>query len=461
MPNKNKFLKFLLLIGDIFLLYASLLLVLAIRYGDFSFWPGPQTKVFLFHFSFLAFFWIVILYIFDFYEIPPLKKVFDFCGNLLIFIFLASVFGTTYFYLRPEVAIAPKTILILDVLIFSFFLGFWRYIFSRILRMAKGGEKIVIIGFQPGLEELVNNNLISGANYEILAFFSPENSFLEKLFPFATQAKYGVVSDIKKLKKIIEKEKVETVVFPHFLPGNEQLINLVFANLPLKLNYISFADFYENLTKKVAIETVNEAWFLENISRPEKKVDDILKRGFDILFSFVWLLVTVILFPFVAFAIKIDSSGPVLYTQKRIGRDGRTFTLYKFRTMVKNAEQNGPQWAQPNDPRITMVGKVLRKLYLDEFPQFFNILRGDISFVGPRPERPEFVNQLKNEIPYYDIRHIIKPGLTGWAQINYPASTSVEEAKEKFKYDLYYIKNRNFFMDLGIILKTIKLIFRQ
>jgi len=349
----------------------------------------------------------------------------------------------------------------LDVLIFSFFLGFWRYIFSRILRMAKGGEKIVIIGFQPGLEELVNNNLISGANYEILAFFSPENSFLEKLFPFATQAKYGVVSDIKKLKKIIEKEKVETVVFPHFLPGNEQLINLVFANLPLKLNYISFADFYENLTKKVAIETVNEAWFLANISRPEKKVDDILKRGFDILFSFVWLLVTVILFPFVAFAIKIDSSGPVLYTQKRIGRDGRTFTLYKFRTMVKNAEQNGPQWAQPNDPRITMVGKVLRKLYLDEFPQFFNILRGDISFVGPRPERPEFVNQLKNEIPYYDIRHIIKPGLTGWAQINYPASTSVEEAKEKFKYDLYYIKNRNFFMDLGIILKTIKLIFRQ
>ena len=128
--------------------------------------------------------------------------------------------------------------------------------------------------------------------------------------------------------------------------------------------------------------------------------------------------------------------------------------------MVRNAEKKGPQWAQPNDSRITRIGKVLRKLYLDEFPQFYNIFKGDISFVGPRPERPEFVEQLKKEIPYYEIRHLIKPGFTGWAQINYYYGASIEEAKEKLKYELYYVKNRSFFLDLGIILKTIQIIFK-
>lgn len=460
MLNKNNFLKFVLLVGDVVLMYFALFLALAVRYGDFSFLPGPQTKVFLFHFSFIFLFWILILYVLDFYEIPFFKRVFDFLRNLLIFIFLAGIMGTTYFYLKPESGIAPKTILFFDVLIFSLFFCLWRYIFYRILRIKNFREKIIIVSFRPGLEELVDNNFLSHAGYEILAFFSPNVSFSEKLLAFVGVAKYGIVSDINKLREIVEKEKVTSVVLPRFLEGNEKITHQIFSNLPLKMNYISFADFYENLTKKVAIDAVNEAWFLENISRSEKKIDNILKRGFDILFSFIWLLITAVLFPFIALMIKLDSPGPVFYAQKRVGKDGKTFVIYKFRTMYTGAEKNGPQWAQPNDSRITRAGKILRKLYLDEFPQFYNILKGNMSFVGPRPERPEFVEKLKKEILYYDIRHIIKPGFTGWAQINFPASTSVEEAKEKFKYDLYYIKNRNFFMDLGIILKTIKIIFR-
>jgi exopolysaccharide biosynthesis polyprenyl glycosylphosphotransferase len=319
---------------------------------------------------------------------------------------------------------------------------------------------MIVIGFRSGLEELVDSNLLSGAGYEVSAFFSPEPSFFEKVSSFSGLAKHGVVSDINELKKIIKKERVGTVVFPRFLEGNEKIIQQIFFNLPLKLNYISFADLYETLTKKVPIGAVNEAWFLENLSRSEKNVEEMVKRLFDIIFSFVWFVITVVLFPFVALVIKLDSSGHIFYTQKRIGKEGKIFKLYKFRTMVENAEQDGPQWAQPNDPRVTRIGKVLRKLYLDEFPQFYNILKGDISFVGPRPERPEFVEKLKEEIPYYDIRHLIKPGFTGWAQINYHYGASVEEAKEKLQYDLYYIKNRNFFMDLGIILKTVRMIFR-
>ncbi|MFA5386668.1 MAG: sugar transferase [Candidatus Paceibacterota bacterium] len=452
--------KFFLLFGDFILIYLALFLALIIRHGDFSFLSNIKIGVFLFHFSSLALFWIMFLYILNFYEIPPFRRVFVFFKNLLIFFFLAGALGVAYFYLRPEAIITPKTILFLDIMMFSVLFCIWRYVFGRILKLRNFKEKMIVIGFRSGLEELVDSNLLSGAGYEVSAFFSPEPSFFEKVSSFSGLAKHGVVSDINELKKIIKKERVGTVVFPRFLEGNEKIIQQIFFNLPLKLNYISFADLYETLTKKVPIGAVNEAWFLENLSRSEKNVEEMVKRLFDIIFSFVWFVITVVLFPFVALVIKLDSSGHIFYTQKRIGKEGKIFKLYKFRTMVENAEQDGPQWAQPNDPRVTRIGKVLRKLYLDEFPQFYNILKGDISFVGPRPERPEFVEKLKEEIPYYDIRHLIKPGFTGWAQINYHYGASVEEAKEKLQYDLYYIKNRNFFMDLGIILKTVRMIFR-
>lgn len=439
---KKNFLRLILLIGDVFLMYLALLLTLAIRYKDFSFLPGPQTKTFLWHFSFILAFWVLFLFLLDFYEIPTFKKVFDFFYNLIIFLFLAGAIGVIYFYLQPQQIITPKTILVLDVLIFSLFLCGWRYIFSWILKLQNFREKIVMINPPAELKDL-SPDLLNQNGYELVASFNP-NSDLEFL----------------KLKENIEKEKVNSVILGFNFYKDEQRVQQIFQNLPLKLNYIGFANFYENLTKKVPIEMTDEVWFLENLSRSEKRTEEILKKGFDVLFSFAGLLVTAILFPFIALAIKIDSPGPVFYTQKRIGKDGKAFTIYKFRTMKLDAERNGPQWALPNDPRITRVGKILRKLYIDECPQFFNILKGDISFVGPRPERPEFVLQLKKEIPYYDFRHLIKPGFTGWAQINYKYGNSIKDAKEKLEYDLYYIKNRSFFLDLGIILKTIRIIFK-
>jgi exopolysaccharide biosynthesis polyprenyl glycosylphosphotransferase len=442
MQNKKTFLSLILFLGDVFLMYSALLLALALRYGDFSFLPGPQTRVFLYHFSFIALFWFLFLFIFDFYEIPPFKKVFDFFRNLLIFILFAGAFGVIYFYLRPQPIITPKTILVLDVLIFSLFLTGWRYFFSYILKLQNFKEKIVLIGSQSEFKEL-SPDLLEQNGYEMVASFDPDSS-----------------SEISKLKEIIEKEKVNSVVFALNSQRNEDLVKQIFSNLPLRLNFINFPSFYESVAKKVPLEAIDEFWFLENLSRSEKRIEEILKRGFDIFFSAVGLLITAILFSFIALAIKIDSQGSIFYTQKRVGKNGKTFTLYKFRTMKADAEKTGPQWALPNDPRITFVGKILRELYLDEFPQFFNILRGDISFVGPRPERPEFVSGLKKEIPYYDIRHLVKPGFTGWAQINYHYGASVEEAKEKLRYDLYYIKNRNFFLDLGIILKTLRIILK-
>jgi lipopolysaccharide/colanic/teichoic acid biosynthesis glycosyltransferase len=159
-----------------------------------------------------------------------------------------------------------------------------------------------------------------------------------------------------------------------------------------------------------------------------------------------------------AILIKIDSRGPVLYKQERVGKNGRTFTLMKFRSMRVDAEKNGPVWAQTDDQRMTRVGRIIRKIRVDEIPQFWNILRGDMNFVGPRPERPHFIAQLAQEIPYYEQRHLIAPGLTGWAQIKYPYGASIEDARQKLQYDLYYIKKQSLTLDATIMFETIKTI---
>jgi lipopolysaccharide/colanic/teichoic acid biosynthesis glycosyltransferase len=161
----------------------------------------------------------------------------------------------------------------------------------------------------------------------------------------------------------------------------------------------------------------------------------------------------------VALAVKLDSRGPVFYTQERMGKNGRLFKIIKFRSMRTDAEDaSGPVWAEESDPRVTRIGRIIRKLRLDELPQFVNVIRGDMNFVGPRPERPVFVEQLNQIIPYYSQRHLVKPGLTGWAQIKYPYGSSVEDAIEKLRYDLYYIKNQTLLLDLGIIFETIKIV---
>jgi exopolysaccharide biosynthesis polyprenyl glycosylphosphotransferase len=162
--------------------------------------------------------------------------------------------------------------------------------------------------------------------------------------------------------------------------------------------------------------------------------------------------------PLIALAVRLDSPGPVFFRQERVGKGEQPFTLIKFRTMRNDAEKNGAVWACKDDPRVTKVGHILRKTRLDEIPQLFNVLKGDMSFVGPRPERPEFVETLKEKIPYYSKRHFVKPGVTGWAQVRYPYGASVEDSLEKLRYDLYYIKNFSIFLDILIILETIKVV---
>ena len=216
-------------------------------------------------------------------------------------------------------------------------------------------------------------------------------------------------------------------------------------------------DVYESMTGKVPIESIRLSWLLFSPGAHASKLFLIYKRFASVMVSIVGLLLSLPLIPFVILAIKLSSPGRVLYWQNRVGRDDKIFRCYKFRTMRSDAEaDSGPIWAENNDPRITPVGRFLRKTRIDEIPQLLNVFKGDMSLVGPRPERPEFVAALNELIPYYHLRHAVRPGITGWAQILYKYGSSVEDAKEKLRYDLYYIKNSSLGLDLLIVLKTIK-----
>ena len=217
----------------------------------------------------------------------------------------------------------------------------------------------------------------------------------------------------------------------------------------------SYSDFVEEKYHRIPVGSIDAKWLFSarlDLAHPYYQG---IKRIIDIVASLVGLILTAPLIALSALAVKLESKGPAFYSQVRVGRFNRPFRIYKLRTMVQDSEKGGAQWAKKNDSRVTLVGKFLRKTRLDELPQFWNVLKGEMSLVGPRPERPEFVEDLGKEIPFYLQRHLIKPGLTGWAQINYPYGASVDDAYNKLTYDFYYIKNASMGLDLQIFLRTI------
>lgn len=225
------------------------------------------------------------------------------------------------------------------------------------------------------------------------------------------------------------------------------------------INVVDLSTFFERETGKLQLESLNPSWIIFSEGFNRGNLRNIIKRGFDITASLIVLMLTLPIMVITAILIKLDSRGPLLYRQTRVGECGAPFDVLKFRSMRTDAEKDGkPQWAQKNDSRVTRVGRIIRVLRIDELPQLFNVLRGDMSFVGPRPERPFFVDELSKQIPYYSTRHSVKPGVTGWAQISYPYGSTVEDAKEKLQYDLYYAKNHTLFLDLIILLQTVQVV---
>lgn len=266
----------------------------------------------------------------------------------------------------------------------------------------------------------------------------------------------AILPDQGSLAEIVEKYRIDEIVIAirerrgGGLPVNELL--------DCKLNgihVIELSTFFERERGQVQLESLNTSWMVLSEGFRQGLLRDIVKRVFDLTVSALILLLSLPVMLLTAVLIVRESGFPLLYRQERVGQGGRVFTIFKFRSMAQNAEKDGtPQWAQAGDARVTAVGRVIRKLRIDELPQIINVFKGDMSFVGPRPERPFFVNQLIEQVPYYASRHSIKPGITGWAQVRYPYGASLEDAIEKLQYDLYYVKNHTFFLDLLILFQT-------
>lgn len=240
----------------------------------------------------------------------------------------------------------------------------------------------------------------------------------------------------------------------------ESLISQLMAVRLKGVPIIESTDYYERQLLRVPVLQLGEHWFAmsEGFDLVHGGIGVRVKRLVDVVVSALGLVVGSPIMLAVTVALKVTSKGPVIYTQERCGYRGETFTLYKFRTMVPDAERHGAQWTVPGDPRVTPVGRWLRRTRLDELPQLWNVLKGDMTLVGPRPERPGFVAMLEEQIPYYDLRHLVKPGLTGWAQVKYPYGSSADDARRKLDYDLYYIKHYSLYFDFYIFLRTLRVV---
>lgn len=443
----TKIKKILLVGGDILILYLSLWIALNIRY-NFVLNPNIWQQHFL-PFTIIYFLWLIIFYISGLYDLTLARNNQLFYSTLFKVLIIAAILSITFFYLMPYFGIAPKTNLFLNLAVFAVIFPFWRQLFNYFIKSSAFMHNILIIGKTNEAKEL----------YEYIKENPQLGYYPKKILD------YQEVHLIFDLVENIVKENIQTIVTAINPHKDSALIRNLYQCLPLKISLIDLPSFYERIIGKIPVSAIEEIWFLENLMNNDKKLYESIKRILDILGSLIFGIITLPLYPIIALLIKIDSPGPVFYKQKRVGQDGKIFTLVKFRSMIQDAEKYGAQWTTENDSRVTRVGNFLRKTRLDELPQLWNVLKGEMSFVGPRPERPEIAFgkdlNLQKQIPFYQIRHLIKPGLTGWAQINFRYGASVEDSLEKLQYDIYYLKNYSFTLDLAIVLKTIKTILSR
>jgi exopolysaccharide biosynthesis polyprenyl glycosylphosphotransferase len=434
MGSGNKLKVFLFLVADVVALYASLFIALILRYGVvayeqvFDALTAPFTILFVL--------WIIVFYIAGLYDLRRLRNNIDFLKMLFLCIAVNAAIAVLLFYLVPAFGVEPKTNLLLFLIIFVVIEIFLRRWMNAVISSGEAPNKVLLVGDGRAAKELVQvvkTNPQMG--YEIKEWIPHDGE-----------------GTLEKIRRLAGGGTVNMIVVPRQLKQDRAMANLLYDLLSHGTEIHDFSNFYELVMGKVPLTELEEAWFLENLFL-QNSFSAFFKRIADFIFILMLTIVSIPLLPLIALGVALSSSGPVILTQKRVGKNGKFYDHYKFRTMHVS-EKNA--WLDQDSTRVTKIGKLLRATHLDELPQIWNVLRGDISLVGPRPDFIDFYNQLKDKIPYYNIRTIVRPGLTGWAQVNFPTTVSVEETKERLSYDLYYLKNRSAVLDLLIILKTIR-----
>jgi len=361
-----------------------------------------------------------------------------------------------FFYLIPVFGIAPRTNLFLYFAI-ALLIGYaWRLFFHQFIVNTFERERVLFIG--PGTE--------ATRVYELLKKSSLGTDLIAAVATDNTPDSHVSIEwiDSKNLSQVIQEKNIQTVVVGTRLDDFPTITHALYSTLFTQLTILDRAELEEATTGRIPLSHVNQSWFLQNINESDKAAYESFKRITDIILAIPFAILTILLTPLVAILITLSSPGPILYSQTRVGRHGKPLRIWKFRTMGVDAEKDGPRFtaSTKTDPRVFTVGRLLRQLRIDELPQIWNVLRGDLSFVGPRPERPEFVEPLVERMPYYSLRHITRPGLTGWAQVRFLTPTSsLEDNLKKLQYDLYYIKHRSLMLDLAILLKTVGIVVRR
>ena len=360
------------------------------------------------------------------------------------------------YFMFPALQVGRSSFAVAVVLMLALITGF-RWVVDVAWHTALPRDNVLVLGAEKLATDIAREiDLRQDLNMQVVGFAAPEAP------PAAAKERvFGrqILGTFEDLEEIVNVYRIRKVVVAL---EEQRGVLPVRQLLRLRTRGIQIEDAHSTmsaLTGRIPLETVRSTWFIFSDGFRRSRYSMAIKRLLDIVISVSGVILTAPVMAVVAIAVKLDSPGPALFRQRRVGLNGKCFEVVKFRTMRQDAEADGiPRWAEQDDPRATRLGKILRKYRFDELPQFFNVLRGEMSFVGPRPERPEFVEKLREAIPFYDERHSVRPGVTGWAQICYPYGSTIEDALHKLEYDLFYLKNVSVLFDLAIVFQTVKTI---
>ena len=367
---------------------------------------------------------------------------------------LASIALSVFFYMLPQLMLGRGVFLVSLILMLTV-MGCGRVFVMWLIGHPRLAERILILGTGPSAVNIAREVLAQPeVGYQVVGFVGDDPSLVGK--SLINPRVIGLTSDLEDLVSRYHVNRI--VVVLDDTRSRLPLDSLLDIRLRDGITIEESATFYEKLMGKISIDMLRPSWLIFSSNSRLSRVYKHWRRIIDVTAAFIGFVLSLPLMAVTAVAIKLDSRGPIFYTQERVGKGGTIFKIVKFRSMRTDAEKDGPVWALEVDNRVTRVGRVIRKLRIDELPQFVNVLRGEMSFIGPRPERPEFVRMLEHQIPFYPQRHLVKPGLTGWAQIRYSYGASVKDAMEKLQYDLYYIKNQSPALDLIILFETVRIV---
>ena len=442
-----------LLFADAAIIYGGIILALYLRLG----FDGGQYQLNgnngWFKVALATCVCLLILYFYDLYDYTVMGHRRELFLRLMQAIGIAWALLAIVFYFIPPLIIGRGTSLY-SVFITLFLLLAWRVAIHYLTGHPEIGEKILIVGSgQSAVDTARAVWKRRDAGYRIAGFIAEDSETVMMDLPRAR-----VLGVTEELEQIVKREKIDHIViavrerrgaFP-----TEQLLQMSLAG---NVSIEECTSFFERITGQVHLDMLRPSWLIFAGRGRDTRLKTVFRETVHRILALFGLILSLPFAALTALLIKLDSKGSIFYRQERVGKNGRIIQVIKFRSMKMDAEADGkPVWATTADDRTTRVGRVIRKIRLDEIPQFWNIIKGEMSFVGPRPERPHFVAQLAEEIPFYEHRHLVAPGLTGWAQIKYPYGASVEDARQKLQYDLYYIKNQSVALDLLIIFETVK-----